>query len=196
LNFLSNQNPLRTLIKSDLYRYFGRTDWKSFLYCFFRVPGFQFSFFLRAASYFVGRSGFLARTLSLASRFLLRHYRFKFGFQIFPQTRIGRGLYIGHHGIVVVASGASLGSNVNLAPGVAIGQTNRGSRAGCPSIGDRVWVGTNAIIVGAITVGDDALIAPGAFVNFDVPPKSVVIGNPGRVCSGSGSEHYVNNVAD
>ena len=52
---------------------------------------------------------------------------------------------------------------------------------GPPRIGDRVWIGTNAVIVGGIEIGDDVLIAPGAFVNVDVPSGSTVIGNSGVV---------------
>lgn len=36
-------------------------------------------------------------------------------------------------------------------------------------------------LVGGVKIGDNVLIAPGAFVNFDVPPNSVVIGNPGKI---------------
>jgi serine O-acetyltransferase len=57
-------------------------------------------------------------------------------------------------------------------------------------------VGANAIIVGKVTIGDDALIAPGAYVNFDVPEKSIVIGNPGKIVSTSGSAGYINNTLD
>jgi serine O-acetyltransferase len=68
-----------------------------------------------------------------------------------------------------------------MANGVTIGQANRGSLKGTPVIGDDVWVGANAVIVGNIKIGNDVLIAPGAFVNFDVPDHSVVIGNPGQI---------------
>lgn len=108
---------------------------------------------------------------------------------------IGRGLYIGHFGTLVVSAQAVLGDNVNLAPGVVIGQTNRGDRAGVPTIGNRVWIGSNAVLVGKIHVGDGAVIAPGAFVNFNVPDNSVVVGNPGKICSQMGSEAYVCNLA-
>ena len=70
---------------------------------------------------------------------------------------------------------------MNIATGVTIGQENRGTRKGTPVIGNSVWVGTNAVIVGNINIGDDVLIAPLSFVNFDVPSHSVVIGNPARV---------------
>lgn len=57
----------------------------------------------------------------------------------------------------------------------------RGSRRGCPTIGNTVYIGINAVIVGGITIGDDVVIGPGAYVNFDVPSHSVVIGNPGVI---------------
>ena len=45
-------------------------------------------------------------------------------------------------------------------------------------LGDDIWIGINASIVGGVKVGNDVMIAPGAFVNRDVPSHSVVIGNP------------------
>ena len=64
---------------------------------------------------------------------------------------------------------------------VTIGQESRGKRKGSPKIGDNVWIGTNAVIVGNITIGNDVLIAPLAHVNFDVPDHSIVIGNPAKI---------------
>lgn len=73
---------------------------------------------------------------------------------------------------------AIIGRNVNIHRGVVIGQENRGKREGAPTIGDDVWIGINASIVGGIKVENDVMIAPGAFVNRDVPSHSVVFGNP------------------
>ncbi|MBW3087480.1 serine acetyltransferase [Bifidobacterium sp. 82T24] len=105
----------------------------------------------------------------------------KTGFQIGYGTDIGYGLFIGHRGTVIVNGKATLGSNVNLSPGVVIGQENRGRRIGVPTLGNRVWVGSNAVIVGNVRIGNDVLIAPNAYVNFDVPDHSIVVGNPARV---------------
>jgi serine O-acetyltransferase len=107
---------------------------------------------------------------------------------------IGPGLYLGHFGGVVVSPFAVLGSNVNIAQGVTIGAASRGARKGAPTLGDRVWVGANAVIVGRVTIGEDVLIGPGAYVNFDVPAMSIVIGNPGQIVSHSGSVGYINHV--
>lgn len=105
----------------------------------------------------------------------------KSGIQIRSRTVIGDGFYIGHTGRVIVHPDAVIGRNVNVATGVTIGQENRGDRRGVPTVGDEVWIGTNAVVVGNIRIGNDVLIAPLSFVNFDVPDHSIVIGNPARI---------------
>lgn len=88
---------------------------------------------------------------------------------------------------------AVLGKNINIATGVTIGQESRGKRKGCPTIGDNVWIGTNSVIVGNIKIGNDVLVAPLTFVNFDVPDHSIVIGNPAKIISkGNATEGYIN----
>lgn len=53
-----------------------------------------------------------------------------------------------------------------------------GGRRGVPVIGNDVWIGINAIVVGKITIGDDVMIAPNSYVNCDIPSHSIAIGNP------------------
>lgn len=94
---------------------------------------------------------------------------------------IGPGLYMGHvHGITLNPK-VKIGKNCNIHKGVTIGQENRGKRKGVPVIGDEVWIGINAIIVGNIHIGNDVLIVPGAYINFDVPDHPIVVGNPGAI---------------
>ena len=117
----------------------------------------------------------------------------KYGFQIRPNTKIGPGLYIGHFGSIIINENAILGSNINLSPGVVVGQFNRGRKKGVPVLNDKILVGSNAIIVGGITIGDNVLIASGAYVNFDVQPNSMVIGNPGVIKSNlTATQNYIN----
>ena len=80
-----------------------------------------------------------------------------------------------------IAGGAIIGANVNLHKGCTIGAENRGERKGCPIIGEKVYVGINSTIVGNIHVGNDVMIAPNTFVNFDVPDHSIVVGNPASI---------------
>ena len=102
----------------------------------------------------------------------------KYGLEISVGAEIGEGFYIGHPYNITVAEGVRIGRNVNLHKGCTIGRENRGKRQGVPTIGNNVYVGINAVIVGNITVGDDVLIAPNSFVNQDIPPHTVVTGNP------------------
>lgn len=181
-------------IQADVYRYCGKADALAFFTAYLRHPGFRFTYYLRKVAYYSARKSSFGVLGYAFNRVMLHHYRFRYGFDISPTTSIGPGLYVGHFGGVVISPNATLGSNVNLAHGVTIGATSRGERKGAPTLEDRVWVGAHAIIVGKITIGSEALIAPGAYVNFDVPSGAVVLGNPGKVVSMSGSSGYINNV--
>lgn len=127
-------------------------------------------------------------------RIMLRHWRNKYGLEISPDTKIGKGLYLGHPYGITINTDSIIGNNCCLHKGVTIGQENRGERAGCPIIGNEVWIGVNATIVGKIRIGDDVLIAPNSFVNRDVPNHSVVYGNPCVIKhKDNATEHYVRN---
>lgn len=117
----------------------------------------------------------------------------KTSIQIPSSVKIGEGFYIGHLGRIIINPKVVLGKNINIATGVTIGQENRGKRKGVPAIGDNVWIGTNAVIVGNITIGNDVLIAPLSYVNFDVPDHSIVIGNPAKIIERkNATEGYIN----
>ena len=82
---------------------------------------------------------------------------------------------------IVINPESEIGENCTILNGVLIGNERRGKRIGTPKLGNNVYIGSNATIVGNITIGDDVLIAPGSFINFDVPSHSVVFGNPGII---------------
>ena len=122
-----------------------------------------------------------SRNMTLLRRFRLLHYARKYGLEISKDARIGEGLYLGHPYNITVNGGCRIGNNVNLHKGCTIGRENRGKREGAPIIGDCVYVGINSTIVGKVNIGNDVLIAPNSYINFDVPDHSVVIGNPGVI---------------
>lgn len=93
-------------------------------------------------------------------------------------TPIGGGLYFGHAFGININPNSVIGKNCNIHKGVTIGQENRGMRKGAPIIGDEVWIGVNATIVGHVHIGNDVLIAPNTYVNCDIPDHSIVFGNP------------------
>ena len=128
-------------------------------------------------------------------RGILRSMAGKFGLGL-ESLSIGRGLYLGHPYNIFVGKYAVIGNNCNLNKGVSIGSKTGGDETDMPVLGDRVWVGVNAVIAGRITVGSNVLIAPNAYVDFDVPDNAVVIGNPAQIYSGRGDavEGYIHNV--
>lgn len=173
---------MKEIIKKDLYRYYGKKE--SLIQRIFRKPEIKFSVALRQAHN--SKNPFLQLRLMRISR--------KTGIQIPARTQIGEGFYIGHFGRVIIHPECVLGKNVNIATGVTLGRENRGAREGVPKIGNCVWIGTNAVVVGNITVGNDVLIAPLAYVNFDVPDHSIVIGNPAKIIKrDNATEGYINN---
>lgn len=175
--------------KSDLYRYTGKTDFKTFLRTYYDRPEFRAVFYFRLTKVCKGKVFF-----GWFSRFMLRRISYRFHTQIFPEMQIGEGFFIGHFGNMGINDRTVIGKNFNIANGVAIGQANRGKLKGAPVIGDNVWIGPNAVVVGGIKIGNDVMIAPGAFVNFDVPDHSIVIGNPGVIkYKENATEGYINN---
>lgn len=117
------------------------------------------------------------RFYSKLTRIMCKKYGMDFG----GCPNFGNGIIIGHWGRIVINPAARFGDHVFLTHNVTIGRDVRGKRKGVPTIGNKVCIRTNSCIVGNITVGDDVLIAPNTFVNFDVPSHSVVIGNPASI---------------
>lgn len=103
------------------------------------------------------------------------------GIQLYENMNLAKGLIIGHPGTIIINGAATNEGNLMLTHGVTIGRDIRGKRAGSPHFGKNVCVRCNSTVVGGINIGDDVLIAPNTFVNFDVPSHSIVIGNPATI---------------
>jgi serine O-acetyltransferase len=172
-------------VLAELRKDIGRCGWRE---VFFNTG------FWGVASYRVRRKLFLMRgpkpvrmILSLAGMVLKVVTEVVTHVEIPPSVEIGPGFYIAHTGTVVFNSSARMGSNCTIATNVVIGHARGGGRSGCPRIGDRVYIGPGAVLIGPIEVGDDALIAPGAVVTRSVGAREVVAGNPARAISQRGS---------
>jgi serine O-acetyltransferase len=183
-----DKKTLKEIINSDLYRYYGDNSSESFLKIFRKFPEFRYTYYLRKCSFY--------REQDLKIRYyffhlFLKRMNKKYWCDIRPTCNIGRGFYIGHLFRVRFHQDVELGCNVNIGPGVTIASTYRGKNKGIPKIGNEVWIGTEAFIAGKIQIGNNVLIAPKAYVNFDIPDNAVVLGNPGKIISYQGTEGYI-----
>ncbi|MCD6025082.1 MAG: cysE 1 [Fibrobacteria bacterium] len=118
---------------------------------------------------------FLARLVSEISRFLT-------GIEIHPGAQIGPGLFIDHGHGIVIGETAVIGEDCVLFHRVTLGGTGKHGGKRHPTIGNNVLIGTNATLLGPITVGDNVKIgAETVIIMHDVPSNSTVVGAPGRI---------------
>ncbi len=95
------------------------------------------------------------------------------GVDIAPAAEIGPGLVIGHGTGTVIGDRVRLGAHADLAHHVTLGGSRE--RAEMPRIGDHVFLGTGACVLGGVTVGEECFIGAYAVVTEDVPPRSKVL---------------------
>jgi serine O-acetyltransferase len=138
-------------------------------------PGLHAVWFHRVASFFWWhRMKFLGRWVSHWGRFWT-------GIEIHPGAKIGRRFFIDHGMGVLVGETAEIGDDVLMYTGAVLGGTSLEKGKRHPTIGNGVVVGTGAIVLGAIRIGDGAKIGAGSVVVKPVPPGATVVGIPGRV---------------
>ncbi len=153
----------------------------------FLTQGFWASSIYRMSCALVRRAGAMRWLAAIGQKLV----EIVTGISIPASCEIGEGLYIGHYGSIILAPEARVGHNCSLAQNVTIGMAGGGDERGAPTIGNRVFIGAHSVIVGRITVGDDAVVCAGSMVCRSVPARAVVMGNPARVVSYDGSFDYV-----
>ncbi len=97
---------------------------------------------------------------------------------------LGGGVIMPHWGRIIL-NAASIGDDLYVFHNVTIGNDYVTGR---PSVGSDVFIGTGAALLGDITIGDHVIIAAGSVVVKDVPPCSLVAGNPARVAKSIASD--------
>ena len=148
---------------------------KNYLEIFLCYPGLHAIWLHRIAhSFYLGRWYTLARLVSHFNRWFT-------GIEIHPGARIGRRFFIDHGMGVVIGETTEIGDDCLIYKGVVLGGTTLEKKKRHPTLRNRVIVGSNATILGAITIGDGARIGSGSVVVKDVPPGATVVGVPGRI---------------
>ena len=141
----------------------------------FCYPGLHALWFHRAA-HFLWRHKFwfLARLTSQIGRFLTN-------IEIHPGAKIGRRFFIDHGAGVVIGETTEIGDDVLMYQGVVLGGTSLEKKKRHPTLGNNVVMGTGAIALGDITIGDGARVGASSVVVKSVPPGATVVGIPARV---------------
>ncbi len=110
----------------------------------------------------------------------------RFGVDIHPGAKIGRGVMIDHAHSVVIGETAVVGDNVSMLHSVTLGGTGKEDDDRHPKIEDGVLIGAGAKVLGNITVGHCSRIAAGSVVLAEVPPMKTVAGVPAKIVGEAG----------
>lgn len=122
---------------------------------------------------------FKARRIPFLGPLVARLNLFLTGVDINPGARIGPGLLIAHGVGLVIGGAARIGADALILHGVTVGSLSPSRVGEMPVIGDRVFLGAGAAIVGGLRIGDDVVVGPNAVVTEDVPDGSRVVTTAG-----------------
>jgi len=165
-------------IKMDFDRYChhleveGYSIVKKLLYLVFKSPFLVLLLFRL--------SGSNRRLVSLFAVLFYKIARILSGIQLPRGTKVGGGLLLPHFGNIVINKRSVIGENCTILHNVTLAAKGGGSDSGVPVVGDFVYIGAGAVLLGSIKVGDHATIGAGAVVTKDIPSHHVSYGNPAK----------------
>ena len=137
-------------------------------------PSFKALIYYKISHYFYER-----KHLILA-RYISEKAKRKTGIEIHPGATIGKRLFIDHGTGVVIGETAIVGNDVTLFHGVTLGGTGKEKGKRHPTIGNNVFIGSGAKILGNIVIGNNVKIGANAVILKNVP-SNVTIVVPGKI---------------
>lgn len=166
---------LKYYIVQDLGYFHGKPI-RSFLSRYLFEAGFKFTFWHRVTRYLYLKKSFLF----FLPRLFLKHYSYKYNFDISYRAQIGPNLQIAHFGYIIVPSYVVLGKNCRLRPGVVFGKklTSETNKA---VIGDNCDFGVGSKIIGNVEIGDNVTVGANAVITKNIPQDVVVAGIPAKI---------------
>ena len=144
-------------------------------------PGFRALAVHRFGAMLLKRKrGILTTVLSIFYTSMFRYVRNHYGIELRATTIVGRRFLLAHqHGIVIHPS-TVFGDDVVVHQNVTIGESNRDHKREAPRFGNRVSLGTGAVILGAVVIGDDVVIGPNVVITTNIPSGTTVYAQPPR----------------
>ncbi|MBD3383121.1 MAG: serine O-acetyltransferase [candidate division Zixibacteria bacterium] len=120
--------------------------------------------------------------IPLIPRIISQFTRFMTGVEVHPGATIGKGFFIDHGMGVVIGETTQIGDNCVLFHNVTLGGTGKHKKKRHPTLGNNVFVGTGATILGPVNVGNNVRIGANTFIIMhDVPDNATVVGSPGKI---------------
>ncbi|MCD7812308.1 MAG: serine acetyltransferase [Ruminococcus sp.] len=116
-------------------------------------------------------------------RYRLRKLQLRFGIEISYKSEIGAGFHIAHGNGIVIHPNAKIGKNCSILQQVTIGNNLNKSRNDVAKLGDTVFIGAGAKIIGPVNIGNNVIIGANSVVTKDIPSNSTVAGIPARIIS-------------
>jgi serine O-acetyltransferase len=110
------------------------------------------------------------------------------GIEISSRAVIGGGMYLPHLGTIIIAHQTVIGQFAVIHQEVTFGNAAKEGKMVFPVLGDRVYVGAGAKIIGNVKIGNDVMIGCNAVVVKDIPDHATAVGMPARVVNMDGSE--------
>lgn len=151
----------------------------------------KFERLMRKTEYYTNCSTNIFR--KIYSKYLQYKYyktRIRLGFSI-PLNVFGPGLSIAHYGTIVVNGNAKIGKNCRIQESTTIGATNGSQKA--PILGDNIFIGSGARIIGDISIANDIAIGANAVVNKTFTEDGITIaGVPAKKISNNNSHSNLN----
>jgi acetyltransferase-like isoleucine patch superfamily enzyme len=106
------------------------------------------------------------------------------------EIRVGRGVFVNQNCTFYDLGGIDIGDEVMIGPNVSLitsghpiepSRRRDGVTAAPIVIGRNVWLAAGVTVIGGVTIGENSVVAAGAVVTKDVPPNTLVGGNPAQV---------------
>lgn len=175
------------VFKADIKRYIKSSGWKEKIYLFFEqgiwaIAVYRFGRWVRRV-----RIPIISHILKLIAFILFKIMEIVTGVSLPVSAQIGKGLYVGHFGTIILHSNVKMGKNCSIGPGVIIGTKGQGNQ-GTPVIGNDVYFGTGSKILGPVLIGDHVKVGANTVVIKDVPVGATVVGVPARIIQPASGE--------
>lgn len=149
----------------DIERQFDNINIFTHLYRYYSIPAYKFLFWFRKIQ------DTKSKFIKTIQRLWFIRYSNRVLINIPLDLHVDHGLYLPHGGPVVINRSSKIRENLTIHPNTLIGGNRK---SGAPTIGDNVFIGNGAKIIGNCKIGDWVFVSPAAVITKDIPSDSVV----------------------